>query len=266
MKNITLHKSNEITRGGDNLSIFGKRLINAIYYLIQTNVNDGNVMAIENAAYLPLEFPYLRKMMGLEKTESYIKKIECAFLELHEPIQLNNFKNPRDGKVYNWYSISMISEASWSISNNKKTAYIALSPLLKWLMINTHKGGNFTPLALIPTVNKLRTRYAMKLYEYLKSFNNYKYLDISQNHLMRLFGIDDEHKTYKDFAQLNRLVERQIKDLIKKSDLKELKLHDDKTLKKEKVFRFLINPKASKKNVEKSKANEILKAIQVKRF
>jgi plasmid replication initiation protein len=182
MKNITLHKSNEIVRGGDGLSVHAKRLLNSIYYLIQTNVNKGNTKAIENATYIPLEFPYLRKMMGLEKVESYIKEIEDAFTELQEPIQLNNFKNPRDGKLYNWYSISIISEASWSIDNNKKVAYIALAPLVKWLMINTNN-GNFTKLDLIPTINKLRTKYSIKLYEYLKSFGAYRYLDISQKRL-----------------------------------------------------------------------------------
>ena len=265
MKNITLHKSNEIVRGGDKLSVHGKRLVNAIYYLIQTNVNNGNIRAIENATYIPLEFPYLRKMLGLEKTESYIKEIESAFTELQQPIQLNNFKNPRDGKLYKWYSISMISEASWSINNNKKIAYIALAPLIKWIMINTNE-GNFTPLELIPTINKLRTKYAMKLYEYLKSFGNYRYLDIPQSHLMRLFGIDEDNKTYKYYSDLKRLLERQIKELVKKSDLKELELDDTKELKKEKVFRIYINPKAAKKTAKQKDIINALKALTIKKF
>jgi len=228
-KTITIHKANELVRGGDKLSVHGKRLVNAIYYLIQTNVNNGNVKAIENATYIPLEFPYLRKMMGLEKTESYIKEIESAFTELQQPIQLNNFKNPRDGKLYNWYSISMISEASWSIDNNKKIAYVSLAPTIRWLMINTNE-GNFTQLNLIPIINKLRTKYAMKLYEYLKSFGAYRYLDISQKHLMKLLGIDEDNKTYKYYSDLKRLLERQIKELVSKSDLKELKLLESKLL------------------------------------
>ncbi len=109
-KNITIHKANEIVRGGDNLSVYGKRALNAIYYLIQMNVNKGNIRAIEQAEYIPLEFPYLRKMMNLEKVESYIKEIEKALTELQQPIQLNNFKNPRDGQIYNWYSISFITK------------------------------------------------------------------------------------------------------------------------------------------------------------
>jgi hypothetical protein len=265
MKNIMLHKSNQLVRGTDRLSIHGKRLVNAIYYLIQINVNKGNIKAIEETAYIPIEFPYLRKMMGLEKVESYIKEIESAFVELQQPIQLNNFKNPRDGKLYNWYSISMISEASWSIDNNKKIAYISLAPLIKWLMINTND-GNFTKLELIPIINKLRTKYAMKLYEYLKSFSNYRYLDISQAHLMRLFGIDEDNKTYKNYSDLRRLLERQIKELISKSDLQDLRLDDDKQLKKDKVFRIHINAKASKKTVSKKDMQQLLESLSVKRF
>ena len=172
-KNITIHKANELIRGGDKLSVYGKRALNAIYYLVQMNVNNGNKEAIQKSDYIPLEFPYLRKMLNLEKVESYIKEIEDALTELQQPIQLNNFRNPRNNEVYNWYSVSILSEASWKMDNNKKVAYVSLSPLIKWLMINTNH-GNFTKLELIQVVNKLRTKYAMKLYEYLKSFGGYK--------------------------------------------------------------------------------------------
>jgi len=265
MKNITLHKSNNIIRGGDGLSVHAKRLINAIYYLIQTNVNQNKIEVINKATYIPLEFAYLRKMLGLEKTESYIKEIEGAFAELQMPIKLNNFKNPRDGILYKWYSISMISEASWKIDNNKKTAYIALAPLIKWLMIHTND-GNFTKLDLIPIINKLRTKYAMKLYEYLKSFANYKYLDIPQSHLMRLFGIDEDNKTYKNFAQIRRLLERQIKELVAKSDLKELYLDEAKDLRKDKIFRININPKAKAKTAKQEESKQVLENLFIKAF
>jgi len=263
-KEITLHKANEMTRGGDKLSVHAKRLVNSIYYLIQTNVNKGNTRVIEDATYIPLEFPYLRKMMGLKNTESYIKAIESAFTELQQPIQLNNFKNPQDNRLYNWYSISMISEASWSINNSKKTAYVALAPLVKWLMINTND-GNFTKLDLIPTINKLRTKYAMKLYEYLKSFGNYRYLNIPQSHLMRLFGIDEDNKTYKYYSDLRRLLERQIKELVIKSDLKNLKLDYNKHLVEDKVYRIIINRK-SKKIAKKEDIEQILESLTIKKF
>ncbi len=51
---------------------------------------NGNVETIKRLEYIPLEFTYLRKMMNLEKVESYIKEIEKALTELQKPIQLNN--------------------------------------------------------------------------------------------------------------------------------------------------------------------------------
>jgi len=151
--------------------------------------------------------------MNLEKVESYIKEIEKALTELQKPIQLNNFKNPRDGHIYNWYSISFISEASWKLDNNKKIVYVALPPLIKWLMTNTNN-GNFTKLELIDIVNKLRTKYAMKLYEYLQSFGGYKYIDITHKHMLKLLGLNENHKTYKHYAKLKLLL-KDTKELLK---------------------------------------------------
>jgi len=263
-RRVTIHKANEMIRGGDSLSVYGKRALNAIYYLIQINVNKGNKEAIEKADYIPLPFPYLRKMMNLEKVESYVKEIEKALTELQNPIELNNFKNPKDGQVYNWYSISFISEASWKMDKNKKIAYVALSPLVKWLMINTND-GNFTKLELIDVVNKLRTKYAMKLYEYLKSFENYRYIDITQKHMLKLLGLSEDHRTYKNYANLKQLIERQLEEIAKKTNLKKVKLSNSKNLAKEKIYRIMINPKATKKTADKEKIEEMVKAM-IKRF
>ena len=261
-KQITIHKRNEMARGTDGYSVFAKRAINAIYYLIQTNINNGHSKTIEQSQYIPLEFPYLRKMLNLETTESYVKKIEEALSELQKPMKFNNFKNPRDGQIYNWYSISVLSEASWKVNNNKKIAYVSLSPLVKWLMINTNE-GNFTKLELVQIVNKLRSKYGMKIYEYLKSFGAYRYLDITQKHLMKLLNLD-EKSTYKYYSKLEELLERQLNEIVKKTDLKEVKLIKSKSLAKEKTFRIIINPK-SKKDVEKTEAKTALENL-IKRF
>jgi len=46
-------------------------------------------------------------------------------------------------------SISFISEASWKLDKRiRKIVYVALPPLIKWLMTNTNN-GNFTKLELI---------------------------------------------------------------------------------------------------------------------
>jgi len=176
-------------------------------------------------------------------------------------IKLNNFRNPKDGQLYNWFSITFIGDASWKLNEDgKKVAYISLSPFMKWLMIHTHDNGNFTELELIPTVNKLRTKYSMKLYEYLKSFKAFRYIDITQKHMMKLLGIDENHKTYKTFYELKRLVDRQLKEIAKKTDLDQVKLIDNKLLSKEKKYRIIINPK-SKRDVSQLEAKTALENL-----
>jgi len=123
--------------------------------------------------------------------------------------------------------------------------------------------GGFTPLELIPVANSFRTKYAMKLYEYLRSFGAYSYLDITQSHMMKLLALD-EKSSYKYFGDLSRLVERQLKEIAKKSDLPDVKLMKSKTLSKDKIFRIIINPK-SKKQVEKTEAKTALDNL-IKRF
>lgn len=258
MKKTTLHKSNNIIRGGDNLSVFGKRLINAIYHVIQTNVNDGNQNTIEDIEYIPLEFQYLRKIMNLSNVDSYSLEIEKAITELQQPIAINNFKDPRDGNVHKWFSVCIISEASFKIDRNKKVAHVALSPIIKWMMINTND-GNFTKIELIPIINRLRTKYSIKLYEYIKSFGGYKYIDITQNHMLKILGIPIDNKSYTNFAQIKRLLDRQIEEITKKSDLKEIRIDESKELRKDKVFRIHINKKSKK--ISKKLVNKTVKEL-----
>ncbi len=266
-KSITIHKANELTRGGDFLSIHAKRCLNAIYYLIQTNVNNGKTEVIEKLDYIPIEFPYLRKMLGLEKVESYIKEIEDALTELQKAtLELNNFRNPKDNEVYQWYSMSFLADASWKLDekSGKKFAYIALPPLMKHLMIHSND-GNFTALDLIPTINKLRTKYAVKLYEFFKSFERFRYIDLPQDYLLRILGLQDV-KTYNSYYELRRLLERQVKELNKKTELEHLKLVEPtKELKKEKIYRFIINPKNKRVLTDRKKIEEMTKSL-FKRF
>ena len=266
-KEITIHKANELTRGGDFLSIHAKRALNAIYYLVQTNVNKGNIQVIEKLDYIPIEFPYFRKMLGLEKVESYIKEIEDALTELQKAtLELNNFRNPKDNEVYQWYSMSFLADASWKLDekSGKKFAYIALPPLMKYLMIHSND-GNFTALDLIPTINKIRTKYAVKLYEFFKSFERFRYIDLPQDYLLRILGLQ-EKKDYKYYSHLFRLLQTQVKELNKKTELEHLKLVEPtKELKKEKIYRFIINPKNKRVLTDRKKIEEMTKNL-FKRF
>jgi hypothetical protein len=121
----------------------------------------------------------------------------------------------------------------------------------------------FTELDLIHYLNKFRTKYAMKIYEYLKSFEGYKYLDVPQSHMLKLLGLE-ESKTYCHYAKLKILVERQLNEIVKKSDLDKVKLLNSKLLAKKKIFRIQINPK-SKKDADKLQAKTTLDSL-IKRF
>jgi len=266
-KEVTLHKRNEFIRGGDILSIHGKRALNAIYYLIQNNINSGKKQLIENLTYVPIEFPYLRKMLGLEKTESYIKEIQDALTELQKSnIQLNNFKDPRNGEIINWYSISFVADVYWKLDKKtgKKIAYVELSALTKWLMINSNN-GNFTKLELIPTINKLRTKYSMKLYEFFKSFDKYRYINLPQEYLLKILGLEN-NKTYNFYSKFLTLLQRQVKEIKEKTDLQDLMIiSPTKEDKKEKIFRFFVNKKSQRTLNNREKIKSVVNNL-IKKF
>jgi len=249
---ITIHKKNEIVRGTDTYSLNAKKALNAIYWGMQK----GNLYEYE---YITIKFSDLRKIMNLNNVEDYVQRIKEAMQELREPLELNNFYHPLQKMKFDWYSLSFLDEVGFiKDKNNVNTiARFRVNPLMKHLM---QLEGNFTKLELIHISNKFRTKYAMKLYEYLKSFDGYKYLDISQSHLMKLLNLDENSK-YRYMSDLTILLNRQIKELKNKSDLAELKVIP---MKRDKFFRIIINPK-SKKMVDKIEAKSALENL-IKRF
>ena len=251
MNNIFFYEKNESARRSDQYSTHARRAFNTIYYLLQYDINSGKIHQVKNSEYFDIEFSFFRKMMNLEKVESYIKEIQEALTELQEPIELHNFEHPQDSTVYDRYRIVPISEVRLYINEQgKRIASIALSPLIKWLMIHTNE-GNFTKLELIPMVNKLRTKYAMKLYEFLKSFENYGYVDMHKDYLIKLLGLEHA-KTYQRFFELKRLLNRQIKEITSKTDLKSPQLETERSQKR---FIFYLDPnktsKASEEDIQR---------------
>jgi len=255
MKNkITIHKKNEIVRGTDDYSVMGKRALNTVYWAMQ-----------KHQAYkhdnMIIRFSTMRKMMNLGSDQRYVETIKEALLELMQPMELNNFHHPIHDELFQWYATSVLDEAGFKkTENNEWVVHVKVSSLVRYIM--QLKGG-FTPLELIHIANSFRTKYAMKLYEYLRSFGAYRYLDITQKHMMKLLALDDK-SSYRYYADLSRLVERQMREIAKKSDLPEVKLIKSKTLSKQKIFRIQINPK-SKKEVEKTEAKMVLDNL-MKRF
>lgn len=255
MKNkITIHKQNELVRGADSYSLNAKKALNAIYWGLQKH-------NLYEYRYVDFTFVTLRKIMNLENNDDYVERIKEALRELMHTMELNNWTNPLDGKTSKWFATRFINEVHFSKNTDGEwVARIETNQTIKDLM---QLDKNFTELDLLQYMNKFRTKYAMKIYEYLKSFGVYKYLDISQKHLMKLLGIDEDSK-YKYYSQLETLVERQLQEIAKKSDLQEVKILKSKLLAQEKTFRIIINPK-SKKSIDKIKAKTALDNL-IKRF
>ena len=261
MKKIKVHKRNEVIRGSDDYSLNAKKAMNAIYYGMQKHRELGTFKHDQ----MTIQFTTLRKLMNLEKDGAYVEVMKEALTELMQPIHLHNYYHPIDEIEYSWYATTFLTDAGFHKRDNGEwVAQIRVSPLMKHVMqLANNQGQGFTELELIPYLNKFRTKYAMKLYEYLKSFGAYSYLNITQKHMMKLLKLDDNSK-YRYMSDLTILVERQLKEIAKKSDLKEVKLLKSKTLAKEKIFKIQINPK-SKKEADKTEAKTALDNL-IKRF
>lgn len=254
MRKATIHKRNEFVRGTDVFSLKAKRAMNAIYWVYQRH----NLFKYDQ---INIRFSTMREIMNLAKNNDYVDEIKNALIELKKPIELNHFYHPIDEKEYQWYMTSFINSAGFSKDESGEwVVTIEIANLTKYIM---QKPGNFTRLDLIPYLNKFRTKYAMKLYEYLKSFSGYSYLDITQKHMIKLLGID-EKSSYKNYSDLKRLVVRQLAEIAENSDLKHTKLIKNKLLAKEKKFRIIVDPK-SKKKVKEAEAKAELENL-VKRF
>lgn len=245
-KQITIFKRNEIIRGADYYSLNAKKCFNAIYYLYQKNRE-----ITTQHTQTKLRYSSLREVMNLQKDNNYVEVINNAIEELQATlVKLNNFEI--DGKKYKWYSTKFLNDA-YVEKDTEISVTLEISTFFKKLMI---ANIGFTELDLVKYLNKFRTKYAMKIYEYLKSFEGYKYLDVSQSHMLKLLGLEDS-KSYSNYANLKQLVERQLTEIANKSDLNQVRLFNSKLLAKKKIFRIQINPK-SKKDVVKIKSKTAL--------
>ena len=251
---ITIHKKNEIVRGTDDYSVMGKRALNTVYWAMQKH-------KMYNHNHMNIRFSTMRKMMNLESDQRYVETIKDALRELRQPMEINNFYHPIAEEHFQWFTCSVLDEAGFKKDENGEwLVHVKVSTLIRYIM--QLKGG-FTPLELIPVANSFRTKYAMKIYEYLRSFGAYSYIDITHKHMMRLLSLDDG-SSYSRYAKLSELLERQLKEISTKSDLKNVKIIKSKALSKDKIYRIQINPK-SKKLADKTEAKTALENI-IKRF
>ncbi len=238
-EHLTILKRNEIIRGhSDDLDINAMRALNSIYWGIQQHgIHDNKVQIFK--------FSTLRKLMHLETTEQYISIIEKAIKDLMQPIVLRNYCHV-DGIEYKVFAMQFIS--GYRVTKNDVTTVEITfnSDMNDLLKVHT----NFTKLEFLKYSNSFRSKYTVSLYEYLKSFQTYKYIDMSMESLVQLMGCDSKY-----FSDLTKVIDRCMKEIIIKSDLKHIK---KKTFKKEKYFRFYLNPKGNKNSVKR-----LLKADQL---
>jgi len=254
MKKVSIHKRNEFVRGADGYSLLAKRAMNAIYWAYQKH-------GLYSHSSIPISFSTLRQLMHLETTNAYVDLLKEALLELKRPIELNNFYHPVMEVTYRWYATSFINDVGFRKSDNGDwVADIEVPNLIKYIM---QQPGNFTMLELVPYLNRFRTKYAMKLYEYLKSFSGYGYLEVSQAHMMRLLGLSETSK-YRYMSDLTSLLDRQLAEIASKSDLSGVRLVKSKSLRRSRLFRIVLNPSSSRKVAQKD-AQEALEGI-INRF
>ena len=86
-------------------------------------------------------------------------------------------------------------------------------------------------------------------------------------YVSKLLGFEEDHKTYKHYSKLKTLLNRQLKEIAKKTDLKEVRLIDNSLLAKEKKYRIVINPKGKNKSVSQKEVKETIdKLLQKFKF
>ena len=251
-KNLFIHKRNELIRGSDRYSLLAKRTMNTIYFVLQKD-------NLYSYRFLTFRFVSLKNFLGLQNNADYISRIKEALMELMETLELYNFENPIDGKQYKWFATRFLNEARIEKQNNEWIAIIEVNQTIKDIM---KLQGNFTQLDIVILQNKIRTKYAMKLYEYLKSFSNYVYVELSMEQIKKVLALQNT-KTYRYFGDLKRLIERQITEIAKKTDLTELTLVANR---RDKTFKFLINSKATNQTPTKQETKEKLDSLLQKAF
>jgi len=231
-KKIQIHKKNELIRGTDDLSVYAKRMLNTIYYIVQKNELYDN-------KYFIVEARKLRDYLGLKNITGYTEIIRQTLDELQEKkIELHNYYDPLQKQLFTWLPIHFLQYPTGEYKDEKSGLLkfqIALNPLIRHLM---KIKKNFTKLDLIPYTLKFRSKYNYKLYEFLKSFENYNYIRISLKHLNKLLNTDKKYP-----SKMLELLKRNIKELREKTDLKNLEVE---YVKSEGHFKITINPKSKR--------------------
>lgn len=249
---LSIHKGNEVIRGGNTYSLHAQKLANFIYYHAQKN----KIFIDNEKSYFELPVSEVSKQMGLEKTKSYVANIKAALAELDTPFDVYNSAIlqalSEKGQELLWTRISLLNKAKYF--KRGKVAYISGEVSTEMQLIirkSSTKSGNFTKLILNRSLSNLKSKHSYVLYEYIESFKThpiYKngiYLD--KKRLDKMFNLRDIKK-YKYFSSFLPLLERCIADLNNNSD-KYVQLIVDKPNKAYKIIKLPIPASGTKKDL-----------------
>ena len=236
IKDISIHKSNAMIRGGNSYTLNAQRLGNGIYNYVQKN-------SYYKKELFKIKIQDIREIMNLENTNSYVGVVKKALTELSTPFVLYN---PQDltpfhtsGQEVLWKSVQFLTDAS--IVKEDKNIYITgkLTDSVRVLIANAND-GNFTPLLLNGELKNIKSKHSHVLYEYISSYNKHPQyknkVELKQKRLDMMFNLK-ESKKYKYFSSFLPILERCIIDINNNTDMY-LKLAVDKKLKIYIIYRI----------------------------
>jgi len=247
-KEITIHKRNEIIKGGNIYSLSAQKLGNAIYHFIQYN-------RIFQDKVFKIPLTEIREVMGLDNNGNYPTVIKNAVEELAKPIVLYNVDQltgvRKREKDTLWQVAQFLHDPAIIKEGKEKYLEAKMSPIIRVLMANANE-GNFTQLVLNTHLKKVKSKHTYVLYEYLKSLEGFIVLgnkvplDFDRlNHMFNLEG----NPTYHYFSSFKPLLERCVKDLNKNTDMS-VGLSVDKSEKKYYIHRFKNKENAKTRNIK----------------
>jgi len=215
-----IHKANEVIHNMPNLSLESMRLLNELYYQVQIRKDKKNQDSLkyDSLDFYRLQFTQtqLKKWMGIEKYNNYSKMIKKSLTELKETIELKNVRvNEEREKEY--VVVSFINEYSkeYEDINNKhqKMYEIEINHTMHQIIINSNI-GYFTKLNL-EYQSKFKTKNAIRLYEYCKSFQKQSYTPPMSLDLLNKLFISN----YKYMSEALKVLHRNLKIVNTISDI-----------------------------------------------
>ncbi len=265
-----IYKKNELIRGNlMGLSLHANKAMNGLYYHITKN-------GLEGQKSFTVPYSRLRKMMHLEKITSYVEIIDNALLELATTrLELRNYKSIADGREFYRFYLAFLSDFKVEKKHNagknidQWIVEVRIYYEMRAMIQRAKTEGNWTQIEWFKYSNKFRSKFSLGLYEYLKSFkNDNNYIKIELIELNQIFGLikangNSQIKNRKEITKPKQLwevliiINRCVKEIVAKSDLKDLSYKAHKKTKS--VIFYFIKPNligAKKvKNIVKELAN-----------